>query len=280
MRVGEVEKTQAGNVGSMRDGVLSQKFLLMGEDGSPNNYSINVGRTGSGGWTTPRHRHNFDQVRYVLKGTYPYAKGKVMTEGTVGYYPEGVPYGPQDRPEGLEMMVCQFGGASGQGYIGVQEREAANARLARRGTFKEGIFTWYDENGQKHNQDGFEACFEEVMGRKLVYPRPRYEDIVLMHPDNYEWVADAAQPGVAHKWMGIFGERMTKIGFVRIDAGAIFGAGTEESLEVMFLAEGSVTVDGKEYGPRSAFEFKAKEGPVAMKAREDAKLLRMVMPKF
>lgn len=279
MRVSEAEKVQAGVVGSMRDGVLAQKFLLMGEDGSPNNYSLNVGRTGGGGWQTPRHKHNFDQVRYVLKGTYPYAKGKVMEEGTVGYYPEGVPYGPQDRPEGLEMMVCQFGGASGQGYISVYQREAANARLAERGEFKNGIYTWHDEKGQKHNQDGFQACYEEVMGRKLEYPKPRYEDIVLMHPDNYEWVPDAA-PGVATKWMGVFSERMAKIGFTRIEAGATFGAGTEEALEVMFLAEGRVTVKGQEYAPYAAFEFSAKEGPIPMTASADAKLLRMVMPRF
>ena len=115
MRVSEAASAESGVVGSMRDGVLEQKFLLTGKDGAPDNYLLNVGRTGAGGWTTPRHRHNFDQVRYVLKGTYPYAKGKVMKEGWVGYFPEGVYYGPQDRPEGLEMMVCQLGGASGDG---------------------------------------------------------------------------------------------------------------------------------------------------------------------
>ena len=71
------------------------------------------------GWTTPRHRHNFDQIRYVMKGIYPYAKGKSMSEGTVAYFPESVHYGPQDRPEGLEMMVCQFGGASGSGFVSI-----------------------------------------------------------------------------------------------------------------------------------------------------------------
>src|SRR6267142_4884418 len=100
MRVGEVATASGGRVGSMRDGVLDQTFLLTGEDNSPNNYLLNVGRTGGGGWTTPRHRHTFDQVRYVLKGRYPVAKGVVMEEGSVGYFPESVHYGPQDRPEG------------------------------------------------------------------------------------------------------------------------------------------------------------------------------------
>jgi hypothetical protein len=119
MRVGEAATAPGGRVGSMREGVLEQKFLLMGQDNSPNNYLLNVGRTGGGGWTTPRHRHTFDQVRYVLKGRYPIAKSVVMEEGSVGYFPESVHYGPQDRPEGLEMMVCQFGGASGQGRYSI-----------------------------------------------------------------------------------------------------------------------------------------------------------------
>ena len=50
MRVGEVDTAPGGRVGSMRDGVLDQKFLLSGEDNSPNNYLLNVGRTGGGGW--------------------------------------------------------------------------------------------------------------------------------------------------------------------------------------------------------------------------------------
>jgi hypothetical protein len=53
MRVGEVATAPGGRAGSMREGVLEQKFLLMGQDNSPNNYLLNVGRTGGGGWTTP-----------------------------------------------------------------------------------------------------------------------------------------------------------------------------------------------------------------------------------
>ena len=78
MRVGEVATAPGGRVGAMRDGVLDQTFLLTGDDNSPSNYLLNVGRTGGGGWATPRHRHTFDQVRYVLKGRYPVAKGVVM----------------------------------------------------------------------------------------------------------------------------------------------------------------------------------------------------------
>ena len=279
MRVGEVATAPGGRVGSMRDGVLDQTFLLTGEDNSPNNYLLNVGRTGGGGWTTPRHRHTFDQVRYVLKGRYPVAKGVVMEEGSVGYFPESVHYGPQDRPEGLEMMVCQFGGASGQGFLSIPQREAANAALAKKGTFKDGVFTWIDEKGQRHNKDGSEACYEEATGKKSVYSKPRYDDIIIMDPAAYDWVSDDAK-GVYTKWLGTFTERDTRLGFIRLDAGATFSAGMQPSIELLFLSKGAVTVQGKEYGERSAFEFAKNEGPIAVHAVRPSEFFCMVLPRF
>ena len=172
MKAAEAAKVKSGQVGTMREGVLTQKFLLTGTEHAPDNRVLNVGRTGVGGWQAPRHRHNFDQIRFVIKGAFSYAKGKTLPEGWVGYFPESVYYGPQDRPEGLEMVVCQFGGASGNGYISVERRESANLALKAKGEFKDGIFTYFEENNKKHNKDGFEACYEEVTGNELEYAKP------------------------------------------------------------------------------------------------------------
>ena len=278
MRVSEASSAESGVVGSMREGVLELKILLTGEDDSPNNYVVMMNRTGTGGWSTPRHRHNFDQIRYILKGTYPYAKGKSMPEGWVGYFPESVHYGPQDRPEGLEMLTCQFGGASGQGFLSVSRREAANEVLQQKGEFKNGVFTWLDEHGKRHNQDGSEACFEEATGQKLSFAKPRYEDLVLMDPSSFEWVPEA--PGVFTKSLGTFTERKTQVGFIRLEAGVTYGAGEQSSIELLFLSKGTVSVDGREYGPHSAFEFRAHEGPTPFKAVTACEFLRLVLPQF
>ncbi|MCQ4159851.1 hypothetical protein NON00_07910 [Roseomonas sp. GC11] len=280
MKISEAANADSGVVGTMREGVLAQKFLLKGKDGSPNNYLLNVGRTGTGGWAAPRHKHNFDQIRYVLKGNYPYGKDQVMPEGTVAYFPESVYYGPQDRPEGLEMMVCQFGGASGQGYLSVTQREAANDRLKKKGEFKGGLFTWRDEEGNQHTQDGFEACFEEAMGRKLAYAPPRFGDVILMDPANFSWIADAHQAGVAHKWLGSFTERELRVGLTQIAAGATFRAGEQPALEVMFLSRGSVTVQGRTYGRHTAFELLPEDPHLEVTAAGEAEFLRLIMPKF
>jgi hypothetical protein len=263
----------------MRDGKLSQKFLLEGDDDSPNNYLLNVGLTGTGGWGTPRHRHNFDQIRYVLKGKYPASPHKIMGEGSVGYFPESVHYGPQDRPEGLEMMVIQFGGASGSGFLSTPRREAANEALKAKGEFKNGIFTWFDENGQKHNMDGSAACFEEATGKKLVFAEPRYDDIVLMNPDACEWIPSET-PGVYTKLLGTFTERNTRIGFIKVEAGATYNTGTRSQVEVLFMGTGNITIDGKTYGDKTAIELLPTDAPVDIKANAESLLFSVTLPKF
>jgi len=279
MRISEAASAESGRVGSMRTGTLDQKFLLEGDEDSSNNYLLNVGLTGSGGWGTPRHRHNFDQIRYVLKGKYPVSPHKLMEEGSVAYFPESVHYGPQDRPEGLEMMVIQFGGASGSGFLGTPRREAANEALKAKGDFKNGIFTWIDEKGQKHNMDGSAACFEEATGKKLVFAPPRYDDVVMMEPDAYAWVATNT-PGVSTKPLGIFTERNTRIGFIKADAGATLNTGSRSQIEVLFLSKGSVTLNGKTYAEKTGIELLPSDPPAEIKANEPSLFFSVTLPKF
>lgn len=279
MQVSRSSTTGTDVVGTMREGVLAQKHLLVGKDNTPNNFDLNLGRTGGGGWRAPRHRHNFDQIRYVIKGRYPYGDDKILPEGWVAYFPESVYYGPQDRPEGLETMVLQFGGASGGGYLSVAQREAANAALNEKGVFKKGLYHWTDEKGEQHVRDGSEACFEYATGRKLEFVPGRYEDVIVMNPDAYDWMPQGAE-GVSVKWMGTFTERGARIGFLRLDKGATYGGGEHPSNEILFQTKGSLMVNGEEYGPESAFEFLPNEGPIAMRALEPTELLCMVLHKF
>ena len=279
MRVSEAASAEGGRVGSMRTGTLDQKFLLQGDDDSPNNYLLNVGLTGSGGWGTPRHRHNFDQIRYVLKGKYPASPHKIMVEGSVAYFPESVHYGPQDRPEGLEMMVIQFGGAGGAGFLSTPRREAANEALKAKGDFKDGIFTWVDDKGQKHNMDGSAACFEEATGKKLVFGPARYDDVIMMDPDAYAWIA-TNMPGVSTKSLGIYTERNTRIGFIRVDAGATFNTGSRSQIEVLFLSKGAITLNGKTYGEKTGIELLPSDPPFEIKADADALFFSVTLPKF
>lgn len=279
MRVSTAADTDVEKVGTMREGVLEQKHLLFGEDGSPNNYDLNMGQTGGGGWRTPRHRHNFDQIRYVIKGTLPYTETEVLKEGWVGYFPESVHYGPQERAEGLRTMVLQSGGASGGGYLSVAQREATNAELNEKGRFEKGLYHFTDENGVEQTLDGSQAIFEHAMGHSLEFAPPRYTDVIAMDPEAYDWTPEGAD-GVEEKWLGRFTERDLRIGFLRLEAGSVYEAGRFDSIEILFQTSGRVSVDGASYGPETGYEFLAGEGPVAVRAEEPTEFLRTVLHRF
>jgi len=278
MRAARAEATDTDHVGTMREGVLAQKHLLFGQDDTPTNYDLNMGLAGAGGWRTPRHRHNFDQIRYVIKGQLPYGENLLLPEGWIAYFPESVAYGPQDRAEGLETMVLQFGGASGNGYLSVARREAANAVLNRKGTFKKGMFTYTDHDGTVHSIDGSAACFEHATGRKLEFAPPRYAAVIAMNPDAFEWRQE--EDGVYTKTLGAFTERNARIGFVKLDPEASYKGGAKESIEILFQTKGRVVVDNVSYDRHSAFEFLPGEGPIPLRAVEPTQFISMVLHKF
>ncbi len=105
------------------------------------------------GYGTPRHKHIFDQYRYNLGGKRMIKDG-YLEEGEVGFYPEGVSYGPQMQEEPCYGLGLQFQGLSGIPYLThAQLRAARNALLAEGGTFKDGIYTKILPNGRKINKD-------------------------------------------------------------------------------------------------------------------------------
>ncbi|WP_457253651.1 hypothetical protein [Pedococcus sp. P5_B7] len=279
MRVSTAAETGSEAVGSMREGKLDQKHLLFGVDGSPNNYDLNLGVTGGGGWRTPRHRHNFDQIRYVIEGRLPYSETDYLPQGWVAYFPESVHYGPQEREEGLRTMVLQCGGASGQGYLSVAQREATNAELNETGEFKKGMYHWVDENGVEQEADGSLAIFEKAMGHKLEFAEPRYTDVIAMNPNAFDWLP-VGDGGAQEKWVGIFTERNLKIGFLRLDAGAVYQAGEQSSIEILFQIDGQVTANDAKYGPQTGYEFLPNEGTVAIEALEPTEFFRAVLHTF
>ncbi|WP_233598166.1 hypothetical protein [Comamonas sp. BIGb0124] len=279
MRIGKSSDTESELVGSMREGKLAQKHLLFGEDGSVNNYDLNMGLAGSGGWRTPRHRHNFDQIRYVAKGRLPYTEDKALEEGWVGYFPESIHYGPQDRAEGLQTVVLQCGGASGFGYLSVAQREAVNQILSDRGEFKKGLFTYTDEHGVTHTQDGSQAIFEHATGRKLEFAQPRYSEVIAMDPAAYEWVP-MDEKGTWVKWLGSFTERNLRIGFIRLDGNAVYRAGQHSSIEILFQTKGKIQIGPDIHGPETAYEFLPKEGPIELRAVEPSEFFSVVLHTF
>ena len=142
-------------------------------------------------YATPRHRHNFDQIRCGLSGAMNYAPRKDVVAAAVAYFPEGTFYGPQRMAGESLVLLLQLGGASGQGFMCYEELQAGHAALAARGTFADGIYRGADGRPR----DGYEAVWEHVHGRPISYPPPRFEEPILMWPAHGPWMASRNEPG-------------------------------------------------------------------------------------
>ena len=108
-----------------------------------------------------------------------------LTKGMLGYFPEGVRYGPQINKTPTTTAILQFGGASGSGYLQPKEVRAGMQALKQLGEFKDGVFRRRDGVPGKRNMEAYEAIWEHVTKRELVYPKPRYAAPILIDPDEF-----------------------------------------------------------------------------------------------
>jgi hypothetical protein len=261
--------------GGPRNGGLTYKSFFRGQEGSPDNYFWTMVK-GDGARYSPRHRHNFDQVRYALKGDVSIGTRKVVKEGEVGYFPEGTHYGPQDD-NGNERttLVLQFGGASGQGYMSRKQAVDAMNELKKVGRIEKGIFYRTSGPGKK-NQDAFEAIWEHVHGRKLQYPKRRYQEPVIFDPRSFGWKPTAVQ-GVSRKLFGVFTERETRIEAYKLEAGATYKSPKENAVNLGFIVEGTGTFGGQIYDTYTATEALPGE-QMELTAKEATEFFLIVLP--
>ena len=91
MRV--VQASEARFVGpkAHREGGIQFRYLLEGEEGRRDNYALTLVDIANA-FATPRHRHNFDQVRIMMDGSFGFGPSLVQHKGSVGYFSEGTHY--------------------------------------------------------------------------------------------------------------------------------------------------------------------------------------------
>ncbi len=263
-----------------REGDIEFKRLMQGTPGGVQNFEFLIAKTG-GRFFGPRHRHNFEQIRLGLSGTLGKGRADTIAPGQIGYYPENCYY--QIDSSDSEIVLLQFAGPSGWGYLSYDQLYAGSAELAKLGTFKDGVFFRNPGTnlapGQKKNQDGYEAIWEHVYGRPIEYPKPRYESPVLMNPDNYPWMPEAGAPGVARRHIGSFSERRIEIAQIRLDAGARTAEAAPAAPRFLFVTAGAGTVGGAPVRKHSLVELATGES-AEIAAAEALVLLTISMPEF
>jgi hypothetical protein len=224
------------NLAAQRAGRMAHKVLFEGAEGSLDNYLWVMANEGSD-YYAPRHRHPWDQVRLCLEGAIPIGRDLKIEAGEVGYFPEGVRYGPQEGGPDRVTLVLQIGGASGLGYLSKEQLRRGREELLEQGVFEQGVFRRTRGEGKK-NEDAYEAIWRHVTRRPLVYPQPQYRAPVVMRAQAFPWAAVNGSSGVQRKSLGSFPGRGLSLEFIRLDAGVCFTLPASGQRRLAFVREG------------------------------------------
>jgi hypothetical protein len=242
-------------------GTMYFQHLLKGEPNSPDNFMYVLAKQ-VGEWSMPRHRHNFEQIRLPLVGeNTTYGRGLVLKEGQVGYFPEGLSYGPQESPmdgmaPGVPLgLTLQFGGSSGYGFMSIEQRRQAMRELVEvGGSFeKEGYYVRPD--GKR--QWGLNSIWEHVFGERLKYPRPRYHQPIVADPKRFNWLPVAGAEGVEHKYLGAFSERGVWVEVIKLQPGARWSSIDQRARRLLVVLSGDGECDCEQISYLSAIQADA-----------------------
>jgi hypothetical protein len=228
-----------------RGGDVYRKVIRAAEGGTQVSYDIRFERFGEGDreYTSVRHRHDFEQLRFAAAGRMDLGFAK-LEEGDVGYFPANAYYGPQ-KCDGALILIAQWGDR----FITKQQSDEAIAELAKHGEFRDGIYRSVDERGRPYNKDPLNAIWEQVFGEPYQPQQPRYRQPVVITPAAFGW---SAGDGVTRRRkLGVFTENGLAIESVQWTGGGSFRVAASESDRrpvFAFTTAGSFSRDGQAFG--------------------------------
>lgn len=235
--VDEIKSKDANNGMQVREGGANRDFRVMFEEDEPDGFNFWIGRTvhndeGDDAFVSPRHRHTFQQIKFVERGALDVTPDLYIHEGDLGYFPKGAYYGPQRRERGLTTVTCQYGfnGEHQRGEYWTSRRAEALGRLKARGRIENGLFIEQNSvTGETNTRDAVDALYDERyrmvnQGAALKIPEPVYDAPVILHPGNAHYYE--AAPGVELKQLGRFFDQPgpngdVSIAIVRFNGGTL-----------------------------------------------------------
>jgi hypothetical protein len=152
----------------------------------------------------------------------------------------------------------------------VQGQEA----LKHRGRFETGKFI---PNDGGEIQDAYEALWEDVSGRRLEYPAPRYDRIILAKPVNYAWTPVDGESGAYRKVLGVFTECQTVAEMIKLDAGGRFEVEARPVVQLFFVLRGEGEADGQGIKTESAIRL-LPGTKLSLASSTGVELLHFVLP--
>ena len=232
---------------SNRPGRVHRKLVHEGSVSPGVGYTADLVRYegGNGTFSAPRHKHNFDQIRYVVSGNPDFGHYQVASQGESAFFPAGAAYGPETIEE-AEILLIQWG----EHWMTRAQHDETYARMQQAGEFKDGYYVTVDTAGNERRADGRNAVWETFTGVELVYPTPRYAQPVMMEPDGFPW-RPIDETGVSQKVLGRFTEDDVYVANYRWDEDDAVLTLSPERTELVWIIEGGLTADGRSYHPET-----------------------------
>jgi hypothetical protein len=258
-----------------RGGSIQFRDLLKGEENTPDNYSLQWVEV-DGEYHTPQHRHNFEQIRIMMEGSFGFGSGLTQDVGSVGYFCEGTFYTQTATARSVTLLL-QVGGPSRSGFMSRDQLRTGIEKLATSGQFQDGVYTWFDKGGKKHNQDSYEAAWEAIHQKPIAYPKPQFASPILFRPERFKWVPKAS--GCLLKQMGRFHERGLSISQIKIDAGAQYSFGSSLQKHLLFCDLGEGLLGDTSYQKWTSIECSPSES-LKISAEQDSVFWVLGLPTF
>ena len=242
------------------------------------NFYFGISYADPGAFMTPRHHHNFDQMRYMIDGSWHDPAG-VLRSGSLGIFPEGTYYGPQDNEEDSgTVLIMQFGGASGAGYVekNVMRKSAAELKAQGTGSFQDGLYRRDSGVDGPPVQDAYEAIWEHVKRRPVEYPEPQYPSPIFIDTNVFPWNPVNGVDGVAVKALGTFTSCQYNVARYQFAPGARFAA---TGRGVYFVLSGAGELENGPYREQTAMYLEEGES-ATYTASQTSDILYLGLPRL
>ena len=254
-----------------REGRSRSAVIMVGDAARPDNFVLRFAELND--FYSPRHRHNFDQYYYMMDGEADFGAAGVLTKGSLAYVPAGTYYGPQSGT-GFTVLSLQFGGPCGLGFLGFDQTTKAYEELKRQGRFERGVYHRFDGVEGPRAQDSYEAIWEWVRKRPVIYPESPSKTPIVMCPDNVSWAEDEASPEVQVRALGTFSDFRFAAVQLRASAGKSL---TLKGRGVFMLLSGAALIDQDVYGPLTCLELEDDE-QITLEIREETEVMQLGLP--
>jgi hypothetical protein len=142
------------------------------------------------------------------------------------------------------------------------------------GEFKDGIFHRRDDAPGKRNMDAYQAIWEHRHDREMVYPKGRYDAPIMMDSTSYQWAPVKGVKGVSEKLFGVWTERRTEAGLLKLGSGASFEV---SGRGVYLVLSGSAECEGRALKQYSTIYLDHNER-ATLRAHETTEFLHYGLP--